>query len=337
MSYMKIKFSIIIPCYNVAVFLPKLFDSIQRQKDNEIEYIFVDDGSVDNTGVLLDNFCKYNQTAKVLHQKNAGVCVARNTGLKTAQGDYVFFLDGDDYLTDNASEIFTKVVDDGTDIVCFKNLVQMGGYDSHKKLSLTTSKIPNGIYDVDSFLTFDDIALGGEVFRMYRRQMLNKNRITFDVDLPMGEVTAFFIHCLVNSKKIQMCDAAVMVYLVRQNSISRTVNFETDYKIFDALERIQDYCDKHSLGLKELYAIKRIVVNFALGFTVNKYAKGGLSWCAEIARCFERIKKDKYYRRCFRSIVFDSKSRKITRLIALIVTICQPRLAYKLMKVKSNS
>ena len=79
---MKIKCSIIIPCYNVAEFLPKLFDSIQRQKCNDIEYLFVDDGSVDNTGVLLDDFCKENQTAKVIHQNNTGVCGARNTGLK---------------------------------------------------------------------------------------------------------------------------------------------------------------------------------------------------------------------------------------------------------------
>ncbi len=334
---MKIKCSIIIPCYNVAEFLPKLFDSIQRQNGNNIEYIFVDDGSVDNTGVLLDDFCKENQTAKVLHQKNTGVCGARNNGLKTAQGDYVFFLDGDDYLTDDASEIFTLVADDEADIVCFKNLVQKGGYDAQQRLSRTTSKIPKGIYDVKLFLAFDYIASGGEVFRLYRRQMLTEHQIAFDEDLSMGEVTAFFIHCLVNSQKIQMCDAAVMVYLVRPNSISRTVKYDKDYNIFDTLDRIQNYCDEYSRVLKNMKAIMRIVVTFSLGFTINKYAKSGLPWCEEIARCFDRINRNEYYRKCFRSLVFDSKSRKNTRVISLIVTIFPARIAYQLMKAKRNS
>lgn len=331
---MKIKCSIIIPCYNVAEFLPKLFDSIQRQKCNDIEYLFVDDGSVDNTGVLLDDFCKEKQTAKVIHQNNTGVCGARNTGLKSAQGDYVFFLDGDDYLTENASEIFANVVDGGADIVCFKNLVQKGGYDAQQKLSRTTSKIPKGLYDVKSFFAFDDIALGGEVFRLYRRQMLTDHQIAFDEALSMGEVTAFFIHCLVNSQNIQMCDAAVMVYLVRANSISRTVKFDKDYSIFDTLDRIQDYCDKYSLVLKNMKAIMRIGVAFSLGFTINKYAKSGLPWCDEIAKCFDRINRNEYYRKCFRSIMFDSKSRKNTRVISLIVTLFPSRIAYQLMKAK---
>lgn len=334
---MRIRCSIVIPCYNVAEFFPKLFDSIQRQKGDAIEYIFVDDGSVDNTAVLLDDFCEKNQSAKVLHQKNTGVCGARNAGLKIAQGDYVFFLDGDDYLTDNASEIFAKVAEDGADIVCFKNLVQIGGYDAQQRLIKKTSNIPQGMYDVKSFLAFDYIASGGEVFRLYRRQMLTEHQIAFDEELSMGEVTAFFIHSLVCSQKIQMCDDAVMVYLVRSNSISRTVKFDKDYSIFNTLDQIQDYCDKYSMVLKNMKAIKRIMVSFSLGFTINKYAKSGLPWCDEIARCFDRINRNKYYRKSFSSIVFDSKSRMETRMISLLVTVFPARIAYSLMKAKRNS
>lgn len=334
---MKTKCSIVIPCYNVAEFLPKLFDSIQRQKCNDIEYLFVDDGSVDNTGALLDDFCEKNQSAKVLHQKNTGVCGARNAGLKTAQGDYVFFLDGDDYLTDNASEIFANVAEDGADIVCFKNLVQKGGYDAPQRLSKTTSKIPKGIYDVTSFLAFDHIASAGEGVRLYKRQMLTNHQITFDEKMSMGEVMAFFIHCVVNSQKIQMCNDAVMVYLIRPNSISRVLKFDKDYSIFDTLDQIQDYCDTYSPVLKNTDAIKRIVVTFSLGFTINKYAKSGLPWCIEIARCFDRINKDNYYRKCFKSMVFDSKARKETRAISLMITLFPARIAYSLMKAKKSS
>lgn len=134
-----------------------------------------------------------------------------------------------------------------------------------------------------------------------------------------------------------MCDAAVMVYLVRLNSISRTVMFDKDIKIFDTLDRIKDYCDKYDMALKDMKAIKRSFVSFSLGFTINKYAKHGLPWCIEIARCFDRINGNGYYRNCFRNIVFDSRSRKNTRVISLIVTLFPARVAYRLMKLKSNS
>jgi glycosyltransferase involved in cell wall biosynthesis len=333
------KVSVVIPCYNVSEFLPKLFDSIQRQQTQEgIEYIFVDDGSKDDTSLLLDDFCCKHVSAQVIHQQNTGVCGARNKGLEVARGDYVFFLDGDDYLTDNAAEVFIKVADDGADIVSFKNYIQKGGYDSPVQSSkVFTPSIPQGIYDVKSFLAFDEIVASASGLRLYRRQMLVDNRIVFDEDLPMGEMMTFFIHCLVHSKKIQMYDASVMVYLVRQNSISRSVNYDKDYKIFDAIERMQVYCDQFDQDLKNIKAIKRVVTSFSLGFTISKYAKNGLPWCAEIFRCFVKIKKSRYYQKCLRSAVCDNKVSKETRVLSLIVLMFPSKFTYNLIKTKRHS
>jgi len=333
---MKIKCSIVIPCYNVAEFLPKLFDSIQRQNSDAVEYIFVDDGSVDNTGALLDDFCEKKHTAKVLHQKNTGVCGARNAGLKTAQGDYVFFLDGDDYLTDNASAILCDVMSGGSDVICFKNNVLKINNNIPQQIKSIKTDIPEGVYDIKSFLDFDEIVASGGTFRLYRRKMLSDHNILFDEDLPLGEVMTFFIHCLVCCKTIQMCASPVMVYLVRQNSISRSVNFEKDYRIFDALDRIRLYCDLYDLNFKNSKTIKRVITNFIFGFTLNKYVKNNLSYCKEIARCFDKIKGNEYYRRCLRSVVFDKKARNTTRIVSMIVMTFPAKMAYLMMKKVKN-
>lgn len=328
--------SIIIPCYNVSRFLPRLFDSISKQTGEDIEYIFVDDGSTDNTAEMLDVFCGNNQTAKVIHQQNTGVCGARNAGLKAACGDYVFFLDGDDYLTDNASSIISDVVRSGSDIVCFKNSVLKIINNNPQQIISTKTEIPEGIYDIKSFLDFDEIVASGGTFRLYRRKMLSDHNIVFDEDLPLGEVMTFFIHCLVYCKTIQMCTSPVMVYLVRQDSISRSVNFDKDYRIFDALDRIKEYCDLYDKNLKNSKTIKRVITKFILGFTLNKYLKNSLSYCREIARCFEKIKGNEYYRRCLRSVVFDKKSKNNTRIISLIVTVFPAKVAYMIMRRVKN-
>ena len=324
--------SIIIPCFNVSCFLPRLFDSIRKQTKENIEYIFVDDGSTDKTNEMLDEFCRKNQATKVIHQQNSGVCRARNTGLKAANGDYVFFLDGDDYLTDNASAIINDVVRSGSDVVCFKNDVLVM-YDNYPQQILSTrTDIPDGIYDTKTFLDFDEIVASGGTFRLYRKKMLSDHNIIFDEDLPLGEVMVFFIHCLAYSDTIQMCNSPVMVYLVRQNSISRLVNFDKDCRIFDALDRIREYCNLYDDNLKNSVTIKRVVSNFILGFTLNKYAKNNIPFCGEIARCFDKINKNEYYRRCLRSVVLDKKARHKTRVVSLIVIAFPAKVAYMIMR-----
>ena len=328
--------SIIIPCYNVSRFLPNLFDSIRKQTREDIEYIFVDDGSTDKTTEMLNEFCSKNQTAKVIHQHNSGVCRARNEGLKAANGDYVFFLDGDDYLTDNASAIICDVVSDGADVVCFKNNVLIISNNSPQRILSTKTDIPEGIYNTKKFLCFDEIVASGGTFRLYRRKMLSDHNIIFDEDLPLGEVMVFFIHCLTYCKTIRMCNSPVMVYLVRQNSISRLVNFDNDYRIFDALDRIKTYCDLYDLNFKNSKTIKRVITNFILGFTLNKYVKNNISYCREIARCFDKIKGYEYYRRCLRSVVLDKKARNKTRVISLIVMTFPSKMAYMIMRNVKN-
>lgn len=102
------KFSIIIPIYNCEKFLDRCISSILKQKNVLLELILVDDGSTDNSGAICDNYSNNDKRVMVIHKKNEGVSKARNTGLEYVTGNYIVFLDSDDYLEDNYFDFIVK-------------------------------------------------------------------------------------------------------------------------------------------------------------------------------------------------------------------------------------
>ena len=117
------KLSIIIPCYNMELYLQECVDSLLNQELNTSEYeiIIVNDESKDNTLKIALDYSKQNNHVKVIDKKNAGVGAARNSGFDLAQGDYIYFLDPDDYLAENTLPILLKLaIDNDLDILTFK-------------------------------------------------------------------------------------------------------------------------------------------------------------------------------------------------------------------------
>ena len=102
---MKPLVSIIVPVYNVEKYIRSCVDSILTQTYENLQVILVDDGTLDNSGKICDEFAKKDNRVTVIHKENGGLSSARNEGLDVASGDYIMFVDGDDYLADNAVEI----------------------------------------------------------------------------------------------------------------------------------------------------------------------------------------------------------------------------------------
>lgn len=110
--------SIIVPCYNAQRYLNICLESLKAQKEPQIEMIFIDDGSTDSTGALLDAFAKTEARARVIHTLNRGVSAARNRGLESATGRYIAFMDADDALEENSLFIlYQQAVRTGAQIV----------------------------------------------------------------------------------------------------------------------------------------------------------------------------------------------------------------------------
>lgn len=116
----QVKVSVVVPVYNVEKYLRECVDSVLAQTMQNFEIILVDDGATDSSGVICDEYGEKDPRIRVIHQPNGGLSAARNTGLDVARGDYVYFLDSDDYLAANTLErLCDKADQEQADVVFF--------------------------------------------------------------------------------------------------------------------------------------------------------------------------------------------------------------------------
>ena len=114
------KLSVIVPIYNVEQYIHKCVDSILNQNFKDFELILVDDGSPDSCGKICDEYAQKDERVKVIHKVNGGLSDARNFGLEKAKGEYVSFIDSDDWVDENIySESLKYMEENDLDIVCF--------------------------------------------------------------------------------------------------------------------------------------------------------------------------------------------------------------------------
>ena len=149
--------SIIIPVYNAAKYINQCIQSVVRQSYHDFECILIDDGSNDGSGELCDNWAGIDNRIKVIHQQNQGVSIARNKGIKIAQGKYIVFIDSDDWVEENYLE---ALMESNADYV-------ISGIYIHNNNSRTEKIIPN------SEITFIlNSSAKNYIAQLFKRQLL---------------------------------------------------------------------------------------------------------------------------------------------------------------------
>lgn len=124
--------SVIIPIYNVEKYLDQCIDSVLNQTYRDIEIILVDDGSPDRCGVICDEYMAQDKRVKVVHKKNGGLSDARNAGMNIASGEYILFLDSDDYIDKSLIETVVEHMKKGYDLVAFHFMCVSQNGEKHK-------------------------------------------------------------------------------------------------------------------------------------------------------------------------------------------------------------
>ena len=150
---MKKSISVIVPVYNVELYIDRCLNSIINQTFKDIEIILVDDGSTDSSGKICDHYKDIDERVIVIHKENGGLSSAKNIGLDIATGDWIAFVDSDDYIDYKMYEVLYKNAEkNNCDIsVCYFEYINQKGislYNANKKLGI------NGIYDENEFLSF---------------------------------------------------------------------------------------------------------------------------------------------------------------------------------------
>ena len=325
----------IVPCYNIEKQLPRCVESLERQhlEDSELEFIMVNDGSTDNTLTVIKQFAERDDRVIVVDQENQGVCKARNNALKLVHGQYVFFLDGDDYLTEDASKIMYKFCKNS-----MPDIAVYGMYKVYENKQNSTqvwfdsrSHIAPGYYDKKTYI--ENAKIIPVSFKLYNFKFLKKNHIIFDEHLLTGEVFTFFIHTLTLADTIGISPDFIMYYLKRSdNSATSVISVERDMSIIDTLHVITKYVYKNDPLLIDN---RSFVISFfwiITAFSTIKYATR-TKYTSQVGGLLSVLKSDKDYDRLLRFLT-SSKGFRIDKysLMAAAIKYLPIRVCYDIMR-----
>lgn len=257
------KFSIIIPVYNVEQYLHDCLDSVLAQTYPEWETICVNDGSTDNSLAILNEYAARDNRIHVINKENGGAASSRNAALKIAKGEYIFYLDSDDWIVPDALERLNKHID-GQDMICFsgqKYIEQEQIYHTPDVLTHATYETGWEYYNANA-LKPRDFQFVCPVLSIYRLDYVKNNNLWFHEEFyhedAMYAPIAYFY-----AKKITVVPDSLYIYRIRPNS--KQMSFKPqlltdDAAIANALARffiVQNDIDKKTVFryISQLYQV----------------------------------------------------------------------------------
>lgn len=210
--------SVIVPVYNVEKYISKCIQSICEQTYNNIEIILVDDGSTDNSGIICDEYEKKDVRIKVIHKENTGVSATRNMGIDKSTGDYICFVDGDDYvMSDYIEYMLEQLIENNADIAL---TTQMFGNFDEKQVEKDEMKIWNGEDAVEAILCYQ--APIGCYCKLFRANFLKD--IRFIPEIFIGEGFNFNVAAFQKADKV-VAGKRRIYYYRRDNPTSAMTKF----------------------------------------------------------------------------------------------------------------
>lgn len=208
--------SIIVPVYNVRDYVSQCLDSLRAQTLSSIEIICVDDGSSDGSSAILDEYAAADERFVVIRKENAGVAAARNDGLAVARGEFVMFVDSDDYIAHDACARLTEVaVREDAQIVVFGGKSFPSSFWADRCFA-KRDRIYRG--DAITALFFEMGSHPLMCNKMYRRSLLTKGGLRFNEELVLGEDNAFQFSVFPRADVVAFVPAPLYFYRMREDS-----------------------------------------------------------------------------------------------------------------------
>ena len=271
--------SVIVPVYNVEEYLPRCLDSIINQTYKNLEILLIDDGATDNSGKICDEYALKDNRIRVFHKENGGVSSARNLGLDNATGEYISFIDSDDYVELEYFELLSDLcLETGAEISMCGTI-----YVPHRQVSAICFNELKYIIESQNFSFTGEYGVSTDTVwaKIFKKEILQG--IFFNPSLFVGEDSLFVAQAIKNSKKISINTTAMYSYFLRENSALHAKEFN----------------DKH---YTELVSWKEVCQLFADSPLIQETC-----FAAYAFRC--RLLIERYYK----STLFREKYYKITK------------------------
>lgn len=269
----KPKISVIIPVYNVENYLGECLDTVCNQTFKDIEIICVDDGSNDGSLTILKKYWRYDSRFTIISQENKGLAAARNAGLKLARGDYIYFLDSDDYIEEDAlQEMYAQVIERDLDMLLFKTCCF---YDESKEnfteeyfeMTFLSDLVNKNVFNYNNLnqRMYDLAVTMGSTFFKYD--------LISDLRFPEGlifEDNPFFIEAILKARRVFFLEK--YLYHKRERKDSITIDGSRNFSdIIEIRNIIIDLAQKYDNFYGYLYAKKLNLIKFRFLQTTDEF------------------------------------------------------------------
>lgn len=263
----EIEISVIIPVYNVEKNLRKCIDSVLEQRDVKYEIILVNDGSTDLSPIICDEYAQKYDSISVIHKKNEGLGYARNSGLDVAKGEYIFFLDSDDWIVpDTFLHLLNIARENNTEIVCFQFIrVSDQNYVLKKQPKLEVKIVNNFELMKEYFSGMSATAWS----KMYKREIFNISRFSKVSIHEDAYSMHLFMEC---AKKAAITNQIYYIQYIRSGSLTQSKIGEKNFICIECGERIVEFAKNEYPDLleyayfnlleRQMYMINLIISHF---------------------------------------------------------------------------
>lgn len=271
------KISVIVPIYNVEKYLNQCIESIINQSFTDFELILVDDGSPDNCPQICDEWAKKDSRVKVIHKVNGGVAHARISGVQIVTGEYVTFVDSDDWVEQDFLKIlYNSIIDNNCDIVqCNFRVVSENSNENIRFLPNVYNK--DKIYNVlikecinDAMYRFSPSLCN----KIFKKEIIEQAIITGKSNLTVAEDYLVIFAALCMSDKVVVDDTPeIYNYRFNTSSVTKLYNYRVKYETPVFFQRIKDIAEKFNINTPD-YSLRIMSVNM---LNIYKCAKSNLT------------------------------------------------------------
>ncbi len=275
------KLSIIIPVYNVSKYLPRCIESVLNQSGIDLEVILINDGSTDTSGEICEEYAKNDSRVRVFHQENSGVSAARNKGIDNSLGDWISFIDADDWIELNSLNNILNVIDNrNSDFIIARSFINRNGQEKIERYPFSNNMLDKDYKGTD--LIIHSIYSRGSIWGViFKRQFILSNKIKFPLNIKNGEDSIFYSICSIYGEKISFSDSHFYNVYERDGSASRgNWTFDRVLNMTKNISYINQYIEKHNnlaqeavyiLNFSKYSVLSNMYNSFSDSFTIKNY------------------------------------------------------------------
>lgn len=317
---MNIKISVIIPVFNVEHYVNYAVESVLSQTYKNIEIILIEDGSTDNSSILCDKLSKKNNQIKVIHKSNGGLSDARNCGIDNATGDYVLFLDGDDFWNDTEAvkKLVNRISQSKADVLNFSYIKYYEDTNQHQNYF---DSIPNCPLDLPNeeqkkYILDNNLYIASACNKLIKKSLFEDGDLYFIKGIYSEDID-WCLRLLIKAESVDFICENFYCYRQRSDSITHTINDKKCHDLTNNILKCFSIVEKSELLQNVLY--KYIAYQYGTFFITQAVAENYQN------ECINELSKYKWV------LKYHSNNKKLI-ILNIMVTLFGYKLSCKIIR-----